>query len=193
VTQRGLYPRSAYDALGYQLEFDQSDPNVFVRRNLPRQFPFVAAGAAVPTTGKLLLSRITLAPGDKITTVNFLTGTTASATQTSGFVGLWSPAGARLAVSADFGSTVLAASVWQSKALSAAYTTQEGGLFYVGLCVAATTMETLVGMTHMPPLAAIGESSVAFETTATYTTPASAPATLPALTARADVPLFVLS
>src|SRR3954470_9766381 len=93
VTQRGLYPRSAYDALGYQLEFDQSDPNVFVRRNLPRQFPFVAAGAAVPTTGKLLLSRITLAPGDKITTVNFLTGTTASATQTSGFVGLWSPAG----------------------------------------------------------------------------------------------------
>lgn len=194
MTQRGLYPRSVYDALGYQLAFDQADPNAFpLRRNLPRQIPFVAAGAAVPTTGKLLLSRIALEPGDLITNINFLTGTTASGTQTSGFVGLWSPSGARLAVSADFGSVVLAASTWITKALASPYTTREGGLFYVGLCVAATTMETLVGLTHVPPLAAVGESSVAFETTATYTTPASAPATLPALTARADVPLFVLS
>jgi hypothetical protein len=193
VTQRGLYPRSAYDALGFQLAFDAADPNAVVRRSIPRTTPFVAAGAAVPTTGKLLLVKMLLAPGDKITNVNFLTGTTASATQTSGFVGLWSPSGVKLAVSADFGSTVLAASTWITKALAAPFTVREPGLHYVGLCVAAGTMETLVGLTHIPPLAAINEASVAFETTATYTTPGTAPATLPALTARNDVPLFVLS
>lgn len=192
MTQRGLYPGLVGDALGYQLSFDPT-PGLFTRRNLQRQFPFVAAGAAVPTTGKLLLSRIPLESGDQITNVDFLTGTTASATQTSGFVGLWSPAGVKLAVSADFGSTVLAASTWIRKTLAAPYTVIGGGLYYVGICVAATTMETLVGLTHLPPNAAIGESSVAFETTATYTTPATAPAALPALTARADVPIFVLS
>lgn len=193
MTQRGAYPRSVYDALAQRLAFDQADPNVFVRRNLPREIPFVAAGAAVPTTGKLLLSRILLEPGEIVTNINFLTGTTASATQTSGFVGLWSPSGVKLAVSADFGSTVVAASTWISKALAAPWTVREPGLHYVGLCIAATTMETLVGQAHVPPLAAVGESSVVFETAATYTTPASAPATLPALTAIAQVPLFVLS
>jgi hypothetical protein len=193
MTQRGLYPRSPHDALGYQLAFDQADPNVLVRRNLPRQIPFVAAGAAVPTTGKLLLSRIPLEAGDPITNINFLTGTTASASQTSGFAGIWTPSGAKAAVTGDFGSTVLAASTWITKALSAVWTAPVGGLYYVGVCVAAGTMQTLVGLTHVPPLAAVGESSVAFETTATYTNAASAPATLPALTARADVPLIVLS
>lgn len=192
MTQRGAYPALVGDALGYQASFDPT-PGLFTRRNLPRQFPFVAAGAAVPTTGKLLLSRILLESGDTITNIDFLTGTTASATQTSGFVGLWSPAGAKLAISADFGSTVLAASTWIRKALAAPYSVIGSGLYYVGICVAAGTMETLVGMTHIPPNTGIGEASVAFETTATYTTPSSAPATLPALTARNDVPLFVLS
>lgn len=189
MTQRGLYPRSAYDALGYQTALDPASAQTFHRRNMPRTEIVSSAGAATPTTGKLLVSAMALEGGDTVTGVGFVTGTTAAGTPTSGFVALYDPDGKLLGQSADFGSTAMAASTVFTKNLASPITAGKSGIYYVGWCVAATTMPTLLGTICAPPVVT-GESSPARESTATYTT--TAPTTLPSLVNRLDLPYFVV-
>lgn len=189
MTQRGLYDRSVHDALGFVRALDPASPDTFVRRNMPRTEVASAAGAATPTTGKLLVSEMHFEAGDVVTSIGFVTGTTAAVTPTSGFVALYDSAGALLAQSADFAATAMAASTAYTKALAAAYTIKKGGRHYVAWCVAAGTMPTLIGCVCAPAIAT-GERSPARESTsATYTT--TAPATLPAMSNRLDLPYFV--
>ena len=188
MTQRGLYDRSVHDVLGFQKSLDAASPDTFIRRNMLRNNIISAAGAAVPTTGKLLVLDMPLEGGDLVTSIGFVTGTTAAGTPTSGFVALYDPDGKLLAQSADFASTAMAASTAFTKALATPTRVGRSGKYYVGWCVAATTMPTLIGAICAPAIAT-GETAPARESTATYTT--LAPATLPSLTNRLDLPYFI--
>jgi hypothetical protein len=191
VTQRGLYDRSVHDLLGHLKNADPASPDTFVRRSLLRTDINSIAGVTVPTTGKLLVVPVVLEAGDLVTSVGFVTGTTAAASPTSGFVALYNSAGTLVgSQSADFTSTAMGASATFTKALGAAYRVPTPGVYYVGWCVAAATMPTLLG-TPVAPAIATGEASYARESTsATYTT--TAPTTLPAMTARLECPYFEL-
>lgn len=190
MTQRGLYDRSPHDLLGHMRGADPASPNTFVRRTLLRTDINSTAGVTVPTTGKLLVVPVTLEAGDVVTSVGFVTGTTAAGTPTAGFVALYDKDGNKLVQSADFASTAMGASAVFTKALTAPWTAKYSGTHYIGWCMAATTMPTLLG-TPVAPAIATGEISYARESTsATYTT--TAPGTLPALSSRLDCPYFEL-
>ncbi len=190
MTQRGLYDRSVHDLWGHLKNADPASPDTFVRRTLARTDINSAAGVTVPTTGKLLVVPVVLEAGDTVTSVGFVTGTTAAGTPTSGFVALYNSAGTLLGQSADFTTTAMGASTVFTKALASPIRASAPGVYYIGWCVAATTMPTLLG-TPVAPAIATGEVSYARESTsATYTT--TAPSTLPALSARIDCPYFEL-
>lgn len=190
MTQRGLYDRSPHDLLGHMRGADPASPNTFVRRTLLRTDINSTAGVTVPTTGKLLVVPVTLEVGDVVTSVGFVTGTTAAGTPTAGFVALYDKDGNKLVQSADFASTAMGASAVFTKAFTAPWTAKYSGTHYIGWCMAATTMPTLLG-TPVAPAIATGEVSYARESTsATYTT--TAPGTLPALSSRLDCPYFEL-
>jgi len=69
--------------------------------------PRYVAGSdlAIAATGVELAVAIPLQAGEVVTNIAFVTGGTAAGTPTAGYVVLRSPAGAKLAQSADFGST----------------------------------------------------------------------------------------
>lgn len=189
MTQRGLYDRSVHDALGFVRALDPASPDTFARRTMPRTEIASAAGAATPTTGKLLVAEMHFEVGDLVTGIAFVTGTTAAVTPTSGFVALYDADGVLLGQSADFAATAMAASTAYTKNLASAYTIKRPGRHHVAWCVAAGTMPTLLGAVCAPPVAT-GERSPARESTsATYTT--TAPAVLPAMSNRLDLPYFV--
>lgn len=189
MTQRGLYDRSVYDVLGFQKGSDPASPDTFVRRNQLRTNIISAAGAATPTTGKLLVLAMPLEGGDLVTSIGFVTGTTAIGTPTAGFVALYDPDGKLLGQSADFTSTAMAASTAFTKALATPTRAPRSGTHYVAWCATAGTMPTLIGSICAPPIAT-GEVSPARESTsATYTN--AAPNTLPAMSNRLDLPYFV--
>jgi hypothetical protein len=167
---------------------DPASPDTFVRRTMPRSEVAAAAGAAMPTTGKLLVAEMWFEGGDVVTSIGWVTGTTAAVNPTSGFVALYSDTGALLAQSADFAATARAASTAYTSALASAFTIKKPGKHFVVLCIAAGTMPTLLGSVVAPPIAT-GETAPARESSATYTT--TAPAALPALTNRLDLPYMV--
>lgn len=190
MTQRGLYPRSVHDALGFMAALDPASPDTMARRTIPRHAIPTAAGAATPTTGKLLVAEMWLEGGDTVTGVAFITGTTAAVAPTSGFVAIYRADGTLIGQSADTTNTARAASTVYTVNLATPYTVQRtAGKHFVAWCLAAGTMPTLLGSPIAPPTAA-GEGYPARESTsATYTT--TAPATLPAMTNRIDLPYLV--
>lgn len=190
--EQGRYRRNAGDKLAGYNALDTASPDSFCVASMGR-FHASDPTIALATTGKLTLAKITLAAGDLVTNLSYVSGSTAGVTMTNWWMGLWSPAGALLGVTADQTSGAIAANTLFTLALASPYRVREGGLFRIGLCVAASTVPTVVGVTVPPPIVAPAEGVGSEETTATYTTPASAPATLPSLTARRGMPYFVAS
>lgn len=111
-----------------------------IRRHL------AGTNGAIAATGVVLSSGVVLNPGDKATNITFVTATTAAGTPTAGFVALYSPAGALLAQSADFGSTARAANTVYTIALATPQFVTTGGVHYVAISFTATTVPTLRGL-----------------------------------------------
>jgi hypothetical protein len=188
--EQGRYRRNAGDKLAGYNALDTASPDSFCVASMGRfhaSDPTIALG----TTGKLTLAKITLAGGDLVTNLSFVSGGTAGATMTNWWMALYRPDGTLMAQTADQTSGAIAANTLFTLALATAQRIREGGLYRIGLCVVASTVPTVVGVTVPPPIVGPAEGVGSEETSATYTT--TAPSTLPALTARRGMPYFVAS
>jgi len=171
--------------------------NATCAESYPRYLCDVANGNAIGATGVGHATAIPLQAGDVVTNITFVTGATAAATPTAGFVALYSSAStpALLAQSADFGSTARAANTAYTVALASAVTITSSGLYYVSISFTAGTVPTLRGIstgaavmagaviTGMPVLAQTHGSALA----------GTAPATIASGTAVATPCYFLLT
>lgn len=125
--------------------FRQGSPaNATFAESCPRLF--AGGDLAIAATGVELAVGVPLQAGDVVTNITFVTGGTAAGTPTAGYLVLRDSGGAKLAQTADFGSTARAANTAYTVALTAAYTVVAAGLFYVGVSFTAGTVPTLRGV-----------------------------------------------
>lgn len=113
--------------------------------NIPRSIAGVNLAAL--TSGTLFLQAIYLKAGTKVTNIVFCSGTTASATVTNGFYGLYDINRNLLGTTANQGAAVWAANTVRALALTAPYTITTSGLYYLGCLTVATTVNSLAGVT----------------------------------------------
>jgi hypothetical protein len=185
--QRGKYMRNVGDVLAAYNAIDTASPDTFMARTVGKLHA-TDATIALATTGKMTLCKVTLGAGDLVTRLGFVSGGTAGATMTAWWLALYSPTGVLMAQTADQVAGAIAANTEFEKALATAQRIKESGIYRIGLCIAASTVPTVVGLTVPPANATSAEGVLSEETTATYTT--TAPGTLPALTARRGTPYF---
>jgi hypothetical protein len=189
---QGRYRRNNGDKLAYYNALDPASPDTLLERSIPR-LDAQDVTIALATTGKMTLAKVTLETGELVTNLSFISGTTAGATMTSWWMALYDPDGKLVGQTADQVAGAIAASTVFTLPLATAKRMGQSGVYRIGLCVAATTVPTVRGIT-LAPAVTVGtpaEGTISEETTATYTT--TAPAVLPALTARLGTPYFLAS
>lgn len=146
---------------------------------------------AMLSTGRITLVRVYLAAGQVVNSISFCSATTAGGTLTAQWFGLYSPALAKLAITADDTSTAWAANTRKTLAFATPYKALVSGDVYAAINVTATTVPTLLGKTGntaatgaTPVSSGYGDSSL--------TNAASAPDPCAALTALAGTPWVTL-
>lgn len=156
--------------------------------------PRILAGTdnAIAATGVVLSTAMPCQYGDVLANVTFITGGTAAGTPTAGFVAVYSPAGALLAQSADFGSTARAANTVYKIPLASAVVVDTPGMYYVAISFTATTVPTLRGLTvgNAVVAGAAGVSAKVLAQTHGSGVGATAPATIATPTTVATVCYF---
>jgi hypothetical protein len=165
--------------------YDWTAPAAVVRQNISRAVTTNATLAPL-VSGRLSLVGVELLAGDVVTGIRFLAGTTAAGTPTHQWFALYSGALAKLGVTANDTTTAWAASAKKELALTAPYTITASGLYYLGICVVATTVPTLTGVALLAADAAEVPIMTGFADTG-LTTPATAPATAIALTSQTSM------
>lgn len=150
---------------------------------------------AIAATGVEHAVAIPLEQGDVVTNITFVVATTAAGTPTAGYAVLRSPAGAKLAQTADFGSTARAANTAYTVALTAAYTVTADGLYIVGISFTASTIPTLKGIDlgNASVAGAIGLSMPILAQTHGSSVGATAPSTIATPTTVKEVPYVVVT
>jgi hypothetical protein len=147
---------------------------------------------AIAATGVELAAMVPLVAGTVVTSVTFVTGGTAAGSPTAGYIVLRSgTTGAKVAQTADFGSTARAANTAYTVALTAAQTITATGLYWVGVSFTASTVPTLRGVSMAnAAVAAVGTASTVTHGSAVG---AVAPATIATPTTAFAVPYFLVS
>jgi hypothetical protein len=165
--------------------------NTTFAETIPRYM--ASANGAIAASGVVLSAGIVLHPGDKVTNITFVTATTGAGTPTAGFVALYSPAGALLAQSADFGSTARAANTAFTVALATAQLITESGLYYAAISFTASTVPTLKGfdLGNASVAGAIGLSVPVLVQSHGSGVGATAPATIATPTTTSVIPYLV--
>lgn len=147
--------------------------------NMPRLGTFSLTLGAL-TSGRLLLVGIPLKQGDSISSLTFVSGSTALSGGTNHWFALYGQDLGLLRQTADQGAAAWAANTIKTLNLSSAHVATYTGLHYAGIMVAATTVPTMLGMNGNATLNGgrtpilIGQSTTGLTTTA--------PATAAALT-----------
>lgn len=143
-------------------------------------------------SGRLTVVAIDLPKGLTITSITFVSSSTALSVGSNQWFGLFDSSRVPLRLTADGTSTAWGATSAKTLALTSTFTTTYAGLHYVGLCIVASTCPTLSGTaTHahasgFAPILA-GASSTGL------TDPASCPNPIGAITAGANVPYAYVS
>jgi hypothetical protein len=150
---------------------------------------------AIAATGVVHSTAVPLQAGDVVTNITFITGGTAASVPTAGFAALYSPVGALLAQTADFGSTARAANTVYKIPLVTAQLITANGLYFVAVSFTATTVPTLRGVTvgNAVVAGAIGLSAGILAQTHGAAVGAVAPATIASPTTVATPVYFALS
>lgn len=153
------------------------------------------ANGAIAATGVALSAGIPLQVGDKVTNITFITATQAAVTPTAGYVALYSPAGALLAQSADFGSTARAANTAFTVALASTQLITTAGLYYVSISFTAGTVPTLRGIDlgNAAVAGAIGLSAPVLVQSHGSAVGATAPATIATPTTTSMIPYLAVT
>lgn len=168
-------------SIGYaqQAVAAQPDSTFVVAANaLAESVPVAACTAALTlTSGTAVLTAIHLAAGTVVSNVGFVT-VAASVTPTHGWAALVDSSGNVLGVTADLTSTVLAATTWNTLALTAPVTTKYTGLYYVAVMVAAATEPSLAGSAAVQAAMSSGTGAPSPKISVTSTTFATVPPTV---------------
>jgi hypothetical protein len=164
--------------------FAQSDipPTGALAQTHPRMGSAIGDLAAL-STGRLTLVGIMLPAGLTITSISFMSRTTALSVGTNQWFALFNNAASPVLLrqTADDTSTAWAANTVKTLNLSSTFTTTYSGLHYLGVMVAATTVPTLAGVSAaasaFAALAPVlnGTSTTGLTTPASFTSPALAP------------------
>jgi len=99
-----------------------------------------------PTSGRIVLIPILLDEGETLNTIAFVSGTTAGATLTNQWFTLCNDSLTSVANTVNDTTTAWAGSTRKALALTASYTTTYRGRYFVGICVTATTVPSLRGL-----------------------------------------------
>lgn len=172
----------------------QGSPSATFTETIPRWL--AGTDNAIAATGVVHSTGVPLQFGDVVRNITFVTGATAASGPTAGFAALYSPAGALLAQTADFGSTARAANTAYTVALATAQTVSTPGLYYVAISfTVSTTVPTLRGVTvgNAVMAGAIGLSASVLAQTHGSAVGAVAPATIASPTTVATVVYFALT
>lgn len=97
-------------------------------------------------SGRLTLAAVVLSAGKTVSSISFLSGTTALATGTNQWFGLFNSSRAALRFTSNDTSTAWAANTAKTLNLTSSYTIMETALYYIGIMVAATTVPSLCGV-----------------------------------------------
>lgn len=188
MTVHGAFRGNVRDDLGWLNTAGRPDPSqTFHRANLPR----VGLSDVAPlTSGVMTSAALYLVEDDLVSNLTVISGATAAATPTNYWVALYNAAGALMSQSADQTSTAWAADTAKTLALGAAQRIPKSGLYYVGICVAAGTVPTLVGCAAAKPTLT-GEVNLAQTSGTGLTT--TAPATIATPTFKRACPLVIAS
>lgn len=131
---------------------------------------------ALLVSGRLSFTAIPLKAGTLVSAITFISGTTALATGSNQWFALYSPALAKLGVTSDDGATAWAASALKTLSLASAYRIPTDGIYYLGVCVVATTLPTFTGKGSVVGASGLSPN-LAFAAQSGLSTPATAPAT----------------
>lgn len=166
------------DDLGLLPQDRRLAPTDTIAETMPRSNTPLANTAAL-TSGTVRLDAIQLQEGDVVTSISYLSATTALDTATVQLFGLYDKNLARLAQSADATSAAWAANTVKTLTMATPYTVLTDDYYYLAILVAASTVPTLAAITYNNAIA----SSTAPILSATSDTSATAlAATAAALT-----------
>lgn len=179
----------AAHALRGLLHTDSLRPTGSIAETFPRD---ATANGSVLVSARLHFVSIHLDAGQVVTNETWHAGTTAAGTPLNQWACLYSSARAKLAVSDDATTAAWAADTPKTFTLTTPYTVPTSGLYYLGLCVVATTVPSLRSLASSAAINGIAPVRSGFADTG-LTDPASAPATAAALTATTSVPYVYLS
>lgn len=154
-------------------------PTGAIAQTVPRHNAGTNFAALV--SAQLLLVGIWLPADTLVSTITFVSGTTALVTGVNQWFALYNSARGKLAVTADDTSTAWGAATAKTLTISGGFTTTYEGLHYVGCMVKATTVPSLVGVAATPATKDIAPILSGLSS-AGLTNPASAPATAAAIT-----------
>lgn len=167
-------------------------PSTYRRHNLE---PYQAdANLSALTSGVMLAVAMPLQQGDLVTSLTFVSATTAAGTPTNWWFALYDDAAtpALISQSTDQTSTAWAANTAKTLALGTSYVVPHSGVYNAAIMVAATTVPTLLG--HSVGIAAAAgsvlSSKILAQTSGSGLT-TTAPATIASPTTVANVPLVI--
>lgn len=127
----------------YDYPFQVMGGSTFYRENFDAGDQTSDVAAAL-TTQVLTSTAIVLEPGDRVTSLSFLSGATAAGTPTNWFFALYDTAGALIAQTADQLTAAWAADTVKTLALATAYNVTALGVYYAAIMVKATTVPSLI-------------------------------------------------
>jgi len=156
-------------------------PTAAFAQTLERDAPIT--NVAPLTSQKQYFAQVKLHRGETVTSVSWLSATQAAVDPTNQWASLYSPALAKLAVSADAGTVAWAANALKTFTLASPYLVPTTGNYYLGLMVKAGTVPSLGGLTSTAALNTIPPIMSGYDNTNdALEAPATAPATAAALT-----------
>lgn len=168
--------------------------NTLLTANLDRTQ--VTGNLAALTTQVMTSVALPLQAGDVVTSLTFVSATTAAGTPTNWWFALYSPAGALLAQTADQTNTAWAANTAKTVALATPQTITTAGVYFAAVMVKATTVPTLAGVTLHNAVEAGNVASLGFKVLAQTSGSSltdTAPATIATPTTIAVVPWAIAS
>lgn len=161
-------------------------PALFIRSNIDRMSTFTNQASAL-VSGRLHMCLVWYAAGDVVTSISWVSSTTAGGSLTNQWSALFSASRVKLAVSADDTSTAWGSGSGKTFTLTSPYTIPTAGLYYHGLVVVASQVPSLLGVTSSASVTGQAPIMSGYADTG-LTDPASCPSTATALTAKSELP-----
>lgn len=142
---------------------------------------FAVGNLALLVSGTLRLAAIPLKKGQTVTSISFVSRTTAGSAMTNQWFGLFDSSRVCLAVTNDDTSTAWGANTVKTLNLTTPYAITTSGLYYIGLMVKGTTPPTLAGIANAATVIPALTPVLGGDSTTGLTTPISTGGTATAL------------